>query len=511
MPSPVTPAAVKETINDVGAPLCGKFFNLLRRLPELFYQIILYERNEDGTLSEEFKLDVCALGCAGGSGGGGGTGGLTAPTGVSATDGTLGDRIRVTWNPVLAATSYQVWRGDSSSIDSADVLGTTSSTLFDDTSALPDVIYTYWVRALDGTNVSNFSASDTGYISTDLGAVSDLQASQGFYLGFGASQYVILVWTPVTGGQAYDIYRHTVNNFAAATKIDSDRVPFDNTNTHTSIGPSPQFVDNDGELVYYHQPPDNFVQYFFWVVPKRTTPTPAVGLNSNSADGWAVGFGDGVSPAGSGFILDDATTSTVVPAGMTRAWIVLFGSSGGGAGGSTSVGGGGGGGGAMAWGELAVSAGGVLQMVFTPNSTTGNAANSTNGVAGSITAVAYQPPAGAFTNKLQTSAPGGGVFATTGDGAGGAGGIAGSVGMTSVVLKNGRPGKPASGNRGGRGGAWFGSTRVPGAHYNGFAAFSSFNGNSDHGAGGSYASPSSIALATGGSGLLGRAVIVYKA
>ena len=47
----------------------------------------------------------------------------SVPTGVSATDGTYNDHIRVTWNSASGATGYEVWRNTSNSSGSASKLG----------------------------------------------------------------------------------------------------------------------------------------------------------------------------------------------------------------------------------------------------------------------------------------------------------------------------------------------------------------------------------------------------
>lgn len=508
MPSPVSPNDFKNLLNDLGGSLCDKFFNLLKRFPELVYQVIAYERNEDGSLSDAMKDDICALACAGGDGSSGGTT-LAAPTGVSATDGTLGDRVRITWNFVSGATGYQIFRRESSDSSGATEIGSSTLATFDDTTAVPDTNYYYWIKAVTATSSSPFSQPDAGYISTTLGAVSDLQASQGFnYLTNTTS--IHLVWTPVASADSYDVYRNTVDNFSTSTQVATDLVPFDNSES-SGTG---DLYDNGGELVYLTAAPVYNVTYYYWVKAKRGAPTPAASAESNSAAGWAFGWGDGSAYVSSGLLSANNQTATV-PGGVTRAWLVLFGNGAPGAGGNGTFGGGGGGGGAVAWGELTVAAGGEIKLLLTPSASGGSAANSTNGANGSLTELQYQPPAGAFATKLSSSAATGGQFNAAGNGAGGAGSVAAASGMVSSVLKDGRPGKPGEGSKGGRGGNRFGFVRQRGAHWNGFNPATSEPGHNAAGAGGSYASPSSLALATGGdnatAGSQGRVVYIWRA
>lgn len=513
MPAPFGPNDMKELLNDTGGSFCDKFLRLVKGFPEMVYDILLYERNEDGTISDEMKADICALGCAGGSGGGGGGASLAAPTGVSATDGTLGDRVRITWNVVIGATDYDIYRRDTATVEGATLIGTTTDTTFDDTGAVDDQLYYYWIKArseVGGTTLTSpFSNPDSGYISTALAAITDLDASQGFYND--PTGYVHLVWTPVTGAQAYDIYRSDTNTFSTATLIDGDRVPqLANPNT----GPTPTFVDNIDELVYMDQPAVANAKYYYWVKAKRTTPTPAASAESNSAQGWVLGWGDGAANLSNGGITASGGVFNV-PAGATKAWIVLFGNGGAGAGGNAQFGGGGGGGGAVVWGELTVATGGIFRLTLSAPPA-GNAPTATNGGAGAISDLEYQPPAGAYAMVLRSSAATGGLFSSSGAGVGGSP-SAGSYDAAVVTpgARSGRAGLPGSGAAGGRNGYRFSGWRTPGAHFNGFNAVTSWSGDGAQGGSGSFASPSAPALATGGenasSGIQAQVRIVFRA
>ncbi|MFC1461936.1 FG-GAP-like repeat-containing protein, partial [Verrucomicrobiota bacterium] len=102
---------------------------------------------------------------------------ISVPMSVSATDGDHTDRVRVTWDAVTGATSYEVWRSTSDSSSSASKLGDASDTTYDDTSAETDITYYYWVKARNSLGTSASSDSDSGWrrssASTD-NADSDL-------------------------------------------------------------------------------------------------------------------------------------------------------------------------------------------------------------------------------------------------------------------------------------------------------------------------------------------------
>ncbi|MBN2308841.1 MAG: hypothetical protein JXR94_07730 [Candidatus Hydrogenedentes bacterium] len=107
----------------------------------------------------------------------------SAPTNVSATDGTFSDRVRVTWSSVATASQYAVYRGSSSSSQGATYLGSVQwATVFDDYTAGAATItastggcgsstssqytyqtYYYFVVALNACGTSGFSAGNSGY------------------------------------------------------------------------------------------------------------------------------------------------------------------------------------------------------------------------------------------------------------------------------------------------------------------------------------------------------------
>ncbi len=89
---------------------------------------------------------------------------MPGPASVTATDGTEGDFVRITWSACGGASGYEVWRSTTSSLAAAtklaDVAGTTT---YDDASAVGGVTYYYWVRARNQITVSAYTGPDTGY------------------------------------------------------------------------------------------------------------------------------------------------------------------------------------------------------------------------------------------------------------------------------------------------------------------------------------------------------------
>jgi hypothetical protein len=85
------------------------------------------------------------------------------PMSVTASRGQFDDRVRVSWQYVWGATSYEVWR--SLSVDSPGAqMGTTTGTTFDDTTATSTSLFYYSVRAFNQAGKSSHSGPVTGWV-----------------------------------------------------------------------------------------------------------------------------------------------------------------------------------------------------------------------------------------------------------------------------------------------------------------------------------------------------------
>ena len=88
----------------------------------------------------------------------------SAPTNVSASDGTYTNKARITWSTSSGAISYEVYRATSSG-GTKSKIGTSSGTSYDDTSASVGTTYYYWVKAKNEWGTSGYSSYDTGFCS----------------------------------------------------------------------------------------------------------------------------------------------------------------------------------------------------------------------------------------------------------------------------------------------------------------------------------------------------------
>ena len=114
------------------------------------------------------------------------------PTGVSASDGTYGDRVRVTWMASTGASSYWVFRNSLFNPNGATPLGQVTGTFLDDFSAaaataaggggcggaagLSTTPYYYWVVATNVCGNSGYGGGDVGYRGQAKAAQTELTA-----------------------------------------------------------------------------------------------------------------------------------------------------------------------------------------------------------------------------------------------------------------------------------------------------------------------------------------------
>ena len=144
--------------------------------------------------------------------------GLIAPRGVQASDGTFADKVRVTWEVVRVATSYEVWRGTSAFFPSvAKRIASVAGTAYDDESAEPGRTYYYWVKASNASGTSGFSSSDSGYcVVSAPSAPTGVSASDGTH-----TTMVRVTWDAAAGATSYEVWRHTSDDSGSATQIAS--------------------------------------------------------------------------------------------------------------------------------------------------------------------------------------------------------------------------------------------------------------------------------------------------
>ncbi|MCE2885193.1 MAG: hypothetical protein LW806_09880, partial [Planctomycetaceae bacterium] len=123
----------------------------------------------------------------------------TAPGSVAASDGTFGNKVRVTWTAAANATGYKVLRQSAGgSVEQIAQLGQ-AALAYDDTTAAPLVEYTYFVRTINALG-DGFEFSDTGW--RNVAVPSGVAASDGTF-----TDKVRVTWTASTGAVGYSVWR----------------------------------------------------------------------------------------------------------------------------------------------------------------------------------------------------------------------------------------------------------------------------------------------------------------
>jgi fibronectin type 3 domain-containing protein len=144
----------------------------------------------------------------------------TRPMNVSATDGTIPDKVEVTWNPVMGATGYEIYRENDDyrpgSFDSP--IATVSTTSWEDLTASDTLIHRYWVKAVNAYGESTFSDKEYGsrVVPPAPGAPTEVFASDGT-----DSDQIVIAWSPVEQASSYEVYRNTASDSGAATQVAS--------------------------------------------------------------------------------------------------------------------------------------------------------------------------------------------------------------------------------------------------------------------------------------------------
>jgi len=125
---------------------------------------------------------------------------LMKPDGVVASDGEFTNKVRIIWQAVQNAQTYEVWRAATTNRSSATQIGTATATGYDDETVPQGVYYYYWVRAANYEGYSRYSDYDYGW--RQLTPPSGIAASDGTY------PYRIRVsWNAAENATGYEVWR----------------------------------------------------------------------------------------------------------------------------------------------------------------------------------------------------------------------------------------------------------------------------------------------------------------
>ncbi len=184
-----------------------------------------------------------------------------APTGLSASDGAYTNKVALTWHPAEDVTGYRIFRHTSNNSADAEQIGDAASTKYDDVGAVAGTFYYYWVKSTNSAGVSEFSSYDVGQRSAAVevpAAPANVHASDGTY-----TDKVRVTWSASSGAIRYEVWRHTLNNSALASKVP---------------GPDPTMTSYDDTGVTAG------TSYYYWV---KAVNAIGAGRFSNPNSGYA--------------------------------------------------------------------------------------------------------------------------------------------------------------------------------------------------------------------------------
>lgn len=136
----------------------------------------------------------------------------------SASQGTYPDRVNVEWSAVAAVDHYELWCNSVNSSSTATRIGVLDPSVYQSTHSPlgPGTTNYYFVTATNRYGRSPFHAGAKGYTKPAVNAPTGLQATDGNHTGS-----VLVSWNPVPYAR-YSVWRHTLNNPAAASCIATD-------------------------------------------------------------------------------------------------------------------------------------------------------------------------------------------------------------------------------------------------------------------------------------------------
>ncbi|MFO8034324.1 MAG: fibronectin type III domain-containing protein, partial [Candidatus Bipolaricaulota bacterium] len=137
-----------------------------------------------------------------------GVGPLPVPGGITASQGTYADKVRLSWDPVPEAEGYRLQRAQAEGSPFSTLVNT-GNTTYDDTGVTPGDVYWYRVRACGalGARCGVASAAVQGYAEAEEGA-SDPDLDQDFAATQGThDDRIVVTWKRVSGATSYRLYR----------------------------------------------------------------------------------------------------------------------------------------------------------------------------------------------------------------------------------------------------------------------------------------------------------------
>jgi len=139
---------------------------------------------------------------------------LSVPVNLVATDGDYDDKIIITWENVIGATGYSVYRNETDSSATATIISSLTTNNYTDTNITSGKLYYYWIKATASADDSEFSNSDSGYLK--ILQPLNVSATDGKFV-----DKVIITWSNVVGSVGYSVYRSETDDVASSAIVAS--------------------------------------------------------------------------------------------------------------------------------------------------------------------------------------------------------------------------------------------------------------------------------------------------
>lgn len=184
MAPPYGPSDFKNLIPAANASWCKKLIQIPGLLAVYAYRMMKWAVKDDLTATDDFKAWV---GLSTSSS-------LTAPTNVTASDGTSSTSVVVSWTAVAGASYYQVYRSLGSVFSGATLVGTSTTNSYTDSTVVVSTTYTYWVKAASASATSDESVPDTGYAEAGGATSRTYTVSDTFTVPAGVTSIDFTMW-----------------------------------------------------------------------------------------------------------------------------------------------------------------------------------------------------------------------------------------------------------------------------------------------------------------------------
>ncbi|HPS57057.1 MAG TPA: hypothetical protein PK514_03035 [Spirochaetota bacterium] len=146
------------------------------------------------------------------------------PINVTATDGTYGEKVMVTWTASLNTAYYQVYRATIADGTYELIADNVTGTEYADRSLVDGSTMYYKVKAVSSGGASDFSEYNAGNIDPSKPAL--LPPPIGVRASKGKNNLVTVSWDAVAGASGYTVYRSTSSNgtYTAVAGADPNQI-----------------------------------------------------------------------------------------------------------------------------------------------------------------------------------------------------------------------------------------------------------------------------------------------